>query len=110
MGVLFTKRRGRKILRTSPLRSSKKLQAALSSLTSAEVYERSIEGHHGSVELRKGGVKGDERDGGVAPQQRGLRRVFREGGPAAAPGQGCGRGRLHGRPPRCAQDPRARGG
>src|SRR5829696_7209053 len=27
---------------------SRKLQAALSSLTSSEVYERSIEGHHGS--------------------------------------------------------------
>src|SRR5215218_8996967 len=58
-------------------------------------------------ELRKGGVKGDERDGGVAPQQRGLCRVFREGGPAAASGQGSGGGRLHGRPPRRAQDPRS---
>src|SRR5215216_7455130 len=43
---------GRGILRswTSDLRSSPKLQAALSSLTSSEVYERSVEGHHGSVE------------------------------------------------------------
>ena len=35
---------------TSPRRSSRKLQAALSSLISPEVWERSIEGHHGLVE------------------------------------------------------------
>jgi hypothetical protein len=35
---------------TSPRRSSRKLQAALSSLISSEVWERSIEGHHGLVE------------------------------------------------------------
>jgi hypothetical protein len=51
--------------------SSPKWQAALCFLTSSEVYEWSIEGHHGSVvgeELQKGGVKGDERDGGVATE------------------------------------------
>jgi hypothetical protein len=37
-------------LRTSPSRRSRKLQAAWSSLTSSEVYEMSVEGHHGSVE------------------------------------------------------------
>ncbi len=49
---LFTGVRGRVILRswTFALRGSPKLQAALSSLTSSEVYERSVEGHHGSVE------------------------------------------------------------
>src|SRR5215211_6613893 len=46
-------------------------------------------------ELQRGGAKGDERNRGVAPEQRGLRRVFREGGPTAAPGQGRGGSRLH---------------
>jgi hypothetical protein len=63
--------RRRPRMRTSPLWRSPKLQAALSSLTSSEVYERSVEGHHGLLEgesFAKGGVKGDERDGGVAPE------------------------------------------
>src|SRR5215217_1318428 len=89
------------------------LGQTLRALLSSEVYEGSVEGHHGSVERESSGKElqsSDERNRGVAPEQRSLRRVFREGGSAAAPCHGSGCGRMHGRTPRRAQDPWPGGG